>query len=97
MLALYEAAQLKVHGEDILEEALDFAYNHLTSSSLTTQLSPSLAEHVNHCLRHSLRKGLPRIEARHYMSFYDQHPPHCHNILLNFAKLDFNMLQNFIK
>ena len=40
MLSLYEAAELRMHGEDILEEAHNFALVQLTKS-LTTQLSPS--------------------------------------------------------
>ncbi|TKY66664.1 (-)-germacrene D synthase [Spatholobus suberectus] len=91
MLSLYEAAQLRLHGEEILEEAHNFALIQLTKS-ITTQLSPSLAAQVHHSLRQSLRKGIPRLEARYYMSFYQEDPSHDEN-LLTFAKLDFNMLQ----
>ncbi|RZB75740.1 (-)-germacrene D synthase [Glycine soja] len=91
MLSLYEAAELRMHGEDILEEAHNFALVQLTKS-LTTQLSPSMIAQVKHSLRRSLRKGLPRLEATYYMSFYEEDPSHDEN-LLTFAKLDFNMLQ----
>ncbi|XP_061341817.1 (-)-germacrene D synthase-like [Gastrolobium bilobum] len=90
MLSLYEAAQLRVQGEDILDEALDFTYTHL--KSLTNKLNPSLAAQISHCLRQPLHKGVPRLEARHYMSFYEEDPSH-NKVLLTFAKLDFNMLQ----
>ncbi|KAG6793935.1 hypothetical protein POTOM_003161 [Populus tomentosa] len=39
-----------------------------------------------------IRKGIPRLEARHYFSIY-QEDPSCSEVLLNFAKLDFNILQ----
>ncbi|KAF3455997.1 hypothetical protein FNV43_RR00640 [Rhamnella rubrinervis] len=42
-----------------------------------------------------MRMGLPRIEARHYISIYQRHPASLSDdqILLTFAKLDFNILQ----
>ena len=91
MLSLYEAAQLRFHGEEILEEAHDFTLTQLTKSP-TTQLSHFLAAQVKHSLGQSLRKGMPRLETRYYMSFYQEDPSH-NESLLTFAKLDFNMLQ----
>ncbi|XP_054778346.1 probable terpene synthase 2 [Prosopis cineraria] len=95
MLALYEAAQLEVHGENIFDEALHFTYTHLKSLTDNNQLSPILNAQVSHCLNQPLHKRLLRLAARHYMSSYQrQHPSPNHTImLLNFAKLDFNMLQ----
>ncbi|XP_028795948.1 probable terpene synthase 2 [Neltuma alba] len=92
MLALYEATQFEVHRESILEEALHFTYTYL--KSLMNQLSPCLHARVNHRLSQPLHKRLRRLEAKHYMSFYQQQDTsQNHKILLNFAKLDFNMLQ----
>ncbi|RDX67559.1 (-)-germacrene D synthase, partial [Mucuna pruriens] len=91
MLSLYEATQLRCHGEEVLEEAHNFTLIHLTKST-TTQLSHSLAKQVRYSLRQSLHKGIPRLEARYYMSFYQDDPLHDEK-LLTFAKLDFNMLQ----
>ncbi|XP_054778345.1 probable terpene synthase 2 [Prosopis cineraria] len=42
MLALYEAAQLEVHGENIFDEALHFTYTLLKSLTDNNQLSPIL-------------------------------------------------------
>ncbi|KAK4255623.1 hypothetical protein QN277_008600 [Acacia crassicarpa] len=96
MLALYEAAQLEVHKERILEEALHFSYTHLKSLIDNNQLSPGHRARVSHCLSQPLHKRLRRIEARHYISFYQQQKdPSQNNIMvLNFAKVDFNMLQH---
>ncbi|XP_027342115.1 probable terpene synthase 2 [Abrus precatorius] len=90
MWNLFEAAQLRGHGEDILDEALDFTYIHL--KSLINQLSPSLAAQVSHCLSKPLHKEIPRLKARRYMPFYEDDPSHS-KALLNFAKLDFNLQQ----
>ncbi|RDY09558.1 (-)-germacrene D synthase, partial [Mucuna pruriens] len=43
MLSLYEATQLRCHGEEVLEEAHNFTLIHLTKST-TNQLSHSLAK-----------------------------------------------------
>ncbi|XP_052109328.1 probable sesquiterpene synthase [Arachis duranensis] len=92
MWSLYEAAQLRVHGEDILEKAHEFTYNKL--KSITNQLSPSLAEQVNQSLVQPFHKAIPRMKARSYMSFYEKSSAH-DKILLKFAKLDFNILQKW--
>ncbi|KAK7342588.1 hypothetical protein VNO80_25543 [Phaseolus coccineus] len=91
MLSLYEAAELRCHGEDVLEEAHKFSFEQLTKF-ITTQLSCSHVARVQHSLKQSLRRGLPRLEATYYMSFYEEDPSHDEK-LLTFAKLDFNMLQ----
>ncbi|KAI9083053.1 hypothetical protein K1719_034957 [Acacia pycnantha] len=99
MLALYEAAQLEAHGENTLEEALHLSYTYLKSLIDNNQLSPGLKARVSHCLNQPLHKRLRRTEARHYISFYQhqQDPSQHHIMLLNFAKLDFNMLQHIYK
>ena len=93
MLSLYEATYLRVHGEDILDEALDFTTAQLKSVA-SQNLSPisTLMDQVKHALEQPLRTGITRQEARHYMSVYQQDPSH-NKVLLNFAKLDFNLLQ----
>jgi len=91
MLSLYEASHMIVHGEDILEEALGFTTTHL--ESIPTQLNHSLAEQVKYALKHPIHKNLPRLEARRYISIYEQDPAH-NEILLTFSKLDFNLLQS---
>ncbi|EXB50928.1 (-)-germacrene D synthase [Morus notabilis] len=93
ILSLYEVTHLRVHGEDILDEALVFTTTCLKSAASSRHLSPSfLIEQVTHALKQPIRKGLTRLEARHYMSVYQQDPSH-NKVLLNFAKLDFNLLQ----
>ncbi|KAK6229608.1 hypothetical protein SCA6_018559 [Theobroma cacao] len=90
MLSLYEATHLRVHGEDILDQALAFTTTHL--ETMATCLNSSLAAQISQALRQPIRKGLPRIEARHYIPVYEEDPSHSEAVL-TFAKLDFNMLQ----
>ncbi|KOM49910.1 hypothetical protein LR48_Vigan08g073700 [Vigna angularis] len=59
MLSLYEASQLRFHGEEILEEAYSFTLIELTKS-LTTKLSPFLSGLVHHSIGQAFRKGMPR-------------------------------------
>nr|ABN09075.1 Terpene synthase-like; Terpenoid synthase [Medicago truncatula] len=91
MWSLYETAHLKIHGEDILDEALDFTYAHLNSKT-SNQMSTFLDAKVRQCLKNPLHKGVPRLETRCYISSYEEDPSHS-KFFLNFAKLDFNMLQ----
>ncbi|KAL7168653.1 hypothetical protein ACSBR2_038986 [Camellia fascicularis] len=90
MLSLYEAAHLRVRGEDILDEALSFTVTHLESA--VPNLSNLVQEQVIHALNQPIHKGLTRLEATRYFFFYEQDDSH-NKVLLNFVKLDFNLLQ----
>ncbi|CAK9142772.1 unnamed protein product [Ilex paraguariensis] len=89
LLSLYEAIQLRVHGEGILEEALAFTTTNL--KFLLPHLTNPLAEQVNHALQWPIRNCLTRLESRHYMSIYQEDNLH-NQVVLNFAKVDFNLL-----
>uniref|UniRef100_F6HN25 Valencene synthase n=1 Tax=Vitis vinifera TaxID=29760 RepID=F6HN25_VITVI len=91
MLGLYEAAHLRVHGEDILAEALAFTTTHL--KAMVESLGYPLAEQVAHALNRPIRKGLERLEARWYISIYQDEAFH-DKTLLELAKLDFNLVQS---
>ncbi|CAN6576178.1 unnamed protein product [Malus baccata var. baccata] len=91
LLSLYEATQLRIHGEEILDEALTFTTTHLESA--TYRLSSPLAKTVTHALHQQLRKALPRVEARYYLSVYQELRESPNESLLTFAKSDFNRLQ----
>ncbi|XP_048438926.1 (-)-germacrene D synthase-like isoform X2 [Pyrus x bretschneideri] len=91
LLSLYEATHLRIHGEEILDEALTFTMTNLESA--TFRLSPPLAKAVTHALNQPLRKGLPRVEARYHLSVYQELRESPNETLLTFAKLDFNRLQ----
>ncbi|KAM3382955.1 terpene synthase 17-like [Capsicum galapagoense] len=91
ILSLYEAAQFRVHGEEIMDEALNFTITQL--KLILPKLSNSqLAQQVSNALKFSIRDGVVRVETRKYISFN-----HENEVLLNFAKLDFNILQKLHK
>ncbi|KAF5959149.1 hypothetical protein HYC85_000358 [Camellia sinensis] len=90
MLNLYEAEHLRVRGGDILDEAMSFTITHLESA--VPNLSNLVQEQVIHALNQPIHKGLTRLEAARYVFFYEQDDSH-NKVLLNFAKLDFNLLQ----
>ncbi|KAJ9676250.1 hypothetical protein PVL29_024985 [Vitis rotundifolia] len=94
MLGLYEAAHLRVHGEDILEEALAFTTTHL--KAMVESLGYPIAEQVAHALKRPIRKGLERLEAKWYISIYQDEAFH-DKTLLKLAKLDFNLVQSLHK
>nr|XP_009785132.1 PREDICTED: germacrene C synthase-like [Nicotiana sylvestris] len=93
LLSLYEAAHLRVHEEDILEQALSFTLTNLESmgpklsnSSLKTQVSAALSQPIH--------TNLPRMTARKYISIYENIEPQNNlDLLFKFAKLDFNIVQ----
>ncbi|KAK3205220.1 hypothetical protein Dsin_019266 [Dipteronia sinensis] len=90
MLSLYEAAHLRVDGEDVLEEAIALTKAHLPS--LADKSSPHVAKHIFNALEMPFHKGIPRLERYQYISYYQQ-DQHRNQLLLNFAKTDFNQLQ----
>ncbi|KAK9151947.1 hypothetical protein Syun_010256 [Stephania yunnanensis] len=93
LLSLYEAAHLSLHGEDILDDSLSFATTCLTRS--IENLSPPvsyLQRQVQHALEQPLQRGMPRLEARNYISFY-QDMEGKNSSLEKLAKLDFNLVQ----
>ncbi|KAJ4839201.1 hypothetical protein Tsubulata_023153, partial [Turnera subulata] len=92
ILSLYEASHLSVPGEDILDEALVFAREILEKYLASMQLSPHVERHIKNTLIRPFQKGLPRIEARRYISFYEEEES-VNGTLLEFAKLDFNRVQ----
>ncbi|XP_049373063.1 sesquiterpene synthase 12-like [Solanum verrucosum] len=91
LLSLYEASHMRVHDEEILEEALTFTTTHL-ESMLPNMTNNSLKVQVTEALSKPIRKTVPRVGARKYIHIYENIEAH-NNLLLKFAKLDFNMLQ----
>lgn len=92
MVEFYEVAQLRIRGEDILDEAVDFITTQLEAVSPSIKEYP-LAEKLSHALKQKLRQGIPRLEAKHYISIY-QHMASHNKALLKLEKLDFNLVQS---
>nr|AUJ87600.1 E-B-farnesene synthase [Chrysanthemum indicum var. edule] len=94
MLSLYEAAHMRVEGEEVLNEALNFTTYHLGNivENYMFNNDTSLEAQIHQALQQPLRKRLPRLEALRYIPIY-QHEDSHNEALLMLAKLDFNMLQ----
>uniref|UniRef100_A0A0E0J444 Terpene synthase N-terminal domain-containing protein n=1 Tax=Oryza nivara TaxID=4536 RepID=A0A0E0J444_ORYNI len=92
LLSLYNAAHLFIHGELELEETISFARNHLESMIRDSVVKGPLADQVKRALRLPLPRTLKRVEMLHYMFEYDQDNGH-NPVLLELAKMDFNLLQ----
>nr|AAL25826.1 cyclase [Nicotiana tabacum] len=90
LLSLYEATHMRVHDEEILEEALIFTTTHL--ESMIPNLSNSLKVQVTEASNQPIRKTIPRVGSRKYIYIYENIGTH-NDLLVKFAKLDFNMLQ----
>lgn len=93
MMSLYEAAHFRLHGENILDEALVFSTTQL--ESMVTQMSnnDSLSLQIKSALKKPLHKSLDRLQARNYISVYQNDISH-NKALLELAKLDFNYVQS---
>ncbi|XP_070032975.1 5-epi-aristolochene synthase-like [Nicotiana tomentosiformis] len=91
LLNLYEASHVRTHADDILEDALAFSTIHLESAA--PHLKSPLREQVTHALEQCLHKGVPRVETRFFISSIYEKEQSKNNVLLRFAKLDFNLLQ----
>lgn len=90
-MSLYEAAFYGTHGEDILSEAISFTKEQL--SSLISHLDGPLEVHVGHALELPMHKRIARLDARFYISLFQQEKQQ-NDVLLELAKLDFNLVQS---
>jgi len=100
MLALYEASHFALEGEDLLDEAKAFPIKHL-SDRIRTNEKGSMADHIIETLELPLQYRPPRVEARRFMETYLQgennHDAKNTQVLLELAKLNFNMGQSMHK
>ncbi|TKW09064.1 hypothetical protein SEVIR_6G067100v4 [Setaria viridis] len=91
LLMLYNAAHLRTHGEEILDNIITF--NKICLQSLMTKkLEPELAEEVQCTLETPRFRRVKRVEARRYISVYEKKATRDETIL-EFAKMDYNILQ----
>ncbi|XP_034705074.1 (-)-alpha-terpineol synthase-like [Vitis riparia] len=92
ILCLYEASYLSVEGENILEEARDFTRNFLEEYLERTVDQNDLTAIINHAMELPLHWRMLRLEARWFIDVYER-SQRMNPILLELAKLDYNMVQ----
>ncbi|KAH0460538.1 hypothetical protein IEQ34_011201 [Dendrobium chrysotoxum] len=95
MLSLYEASYLAMEGEEELDEAGKFAMEHLRHLDRSL-LSPQLIEEIDHALELPLHWRMPRLHSRWFIDAYGKQE-NVNAILLELAKLDFNIAQSIYK
>ncbi|KAA8536399.1 hypothetical protein F0562_028877 [Nyssa sinensis] len=91
MLYLYEASYLLVNGESNLELAREFTTKHL-NENLEQDMEHNLAILVHHAMELPLHWRMLRLEARWFIDIYERRL-HMNPVLLELAKLDFNIVQ----
>ena len=91
LLMLYDAAHVRTHGEEILDDMITFNKSRLQSLMLKN-LEPELAEEVRCTLETPRFRRVERVEARRYISVYEKKVVQ-YGTILEFAKLDYNILQ----
>ncbi|XP_052179007.1 probable terpene synthase 12 [Diospyros lotus] len=91
LLSLYEASYLAFEGETLLDEAKAFTSSRLKSFKGDTDAA--LMEQINHALELPLHHRMLRLEARWYIETYSKKKDPNH-LLLELAKLDFNIVQS---
>ena len=94
MLSLYEASYFAFEGESLLDDAKALTRIHL--NHLKGHVSKSLTEQVNHALELPLHHRMLRLEARWYIETYSKRSD-ANKVLLEDAKLDFNMVQSTLQ
>ncbi|CAH9107726.1 unnamed protein product [Cuscuta europaea] len=94
LLNLYEASFLSMEGETTLDLARDFSTKHLKRAAAGNfrTVDPNLRVAVQRALEMPLHWRVPRLEASGNIHLYHAKPNH-NPVLLELAKLDFNILQ----
>ncbi|KAI3840317.1 hypothetical protein MKW92_008793 [Papaver armeniacum] len=94
LLSLYEGSFYAYEGELILVEAQEVTSKHLKNCLKVRNDSMSifLEDEISNSLEMPLLWRLPRMEVRRYINLYEMKQD-MHPCLLEFAKLDFNMVQ----
>ncbi|KAI3840316.1 hypothetical protein MKW92_008792 [Papaver armeniacum] len=97
LLSLYEASFYAYQGEEILNEAQQVTRKHLKNclkerNDNISSMSIFLEDEISHSLDLPLLCRVPRMELRWYINMYEMKQD-MNPTLLEFAKLDFNMVQ----
>ncbi|KAG6499327.1 hypothetical protein ZIOFF_039091 [Zingiber officinale] len=91
LLSLYNASYLGTHGETILDEAMPFTKSQLIS--LFSELEQSLATQVTLFLEIPQYRRIKFLLARKYILIYQEDAMR-DDVILELAKLNFNLLQS---
>ncbi|KAF9616465.1 hypothetical protein IFM89_029762 [Coptis chinensis] len=91
ILSFYEASHQFLHGEDLFDETKKFTYRCLESLKGHTNIDQAML--VQHSLETPLHWRMLRLESRNYIDVYERYD-NKNLVLLELAKLDFNLVQS---
>ncbi|TXG47887.1 hypothetical protein EZV62_027181 [Acer yangbiense] len=80
-------------GESILFDAINFTTEYLKEYVKHSKDDEYLSTLANHALELPLHWRMLRLEARWFIDVYEKHHPDMNPVLLELAKLDFNVVQ----
>ncbi|OMO90643.1 hypothetical protein CCACVL1_07328 [Corchorus capsularis] len=94
IISLYEATHFRMTGEVILDEALTFTTKKLEEiiENQSSDVPPHVRKRIANALFRPYHHSMQRIEARQFISFYKKDESK-NDVLLKFAKYDFNRVQ----
>lgn len=92
LMGLYEASQLSMVGEYILDEADDFT-NQLLNSRMIN-LNPRQAKLVETTLRHPYHKNLAQLASKNFLSSFKRTNGRWRHVLQELAQMDFDVAQS---
>uniref|UniRef100_A0A0D3GWQ9 Sesquiterpene synthase n=1 Tax=Oryza barthii TaxID=65489 RepID=A0A0D3GWQ9_9ORYZ len=90
LLGLYNAAHVRTHGDKVLDGAIAFTKSHLEAK--LEHLKSPLKEEVSSALETPLFRRVRILETRNYIPIYEKISGR-NETILEFAKLNFNLLQ----
>lgn len=94
MLSLHEASYLGYDGEEVMDEAKAFTTKQLKDLKEDSSITDSyLFRQVNHALDLPLHHRIQRLETRWFIEAYSKRSD-ANQLLLDAAKLDFNLVQS---
>ncbi|XP_057538369.1 (3S,6E)-nerolidol synthase 1-like [Amaranthus tricolor] len=79
LMSLYEASELRINGDQILDEAADFARNMLMGILRTANKSESVV--IRNTLKNPYHKSLPRLTAKNQLHNFEGHVNGLHECL----------------
>ncbi|XP_072951115.1 trans-ocimene synthase, chloroplastic-like [Typha angustifolia] len=91
LLSLYEASYIEVDEGEVLKEAREFSVRHLNQLPLDADFR--LVEQVRHAMEVPLHWRRPRLEHKYFIHSY-QREEGCNPLLVELAKLDYNIIQS---
>uniref|UniRef100_A0A9I9DTB7 Terpene synthase 10-like n=1 Tax=Cucumis melo TaxID=3656 RepID=A0A9I9DTB7_CUCME len=94
MLSFYEASFLAREGESFMDEARQFVTQRLSKYLKSNNNDQIICTMISHALQLPFHWRMPRLEARWFIDNVYRTKPDSNPVLLDLAKLDFNIVQS---